>query len=77
MGFRFNGRTSQSFGLATRQTKENRMPDFTNNTVTVPGREGVFDFGETIGERKIEISCFIPPGRSDEEFLARKDEIIA
>ena len=53
------------------------MPDFTNNTVTVPGREGVFDFGETIGERKIEISCFIPPGRSDEEFLARKDEIIA
>lgn len=77
MGFRFNGKTSQSFGLATRQTKENRMPDFTNNTVTVPGREGVFDFGETIGERKIEISCFIPPGKTDEEFLARKDEIIA
>jgi predicted phage tail component-like protein len=77
MGFRFNGRTSQSFGLATRRTKENRMPDFTNNTVTVPGREGVFDFGETIGERKIEISCFIPPGKTDEEFLARKDEIIA
>ena len=53
------------------------MPDFTNNTVAVPGREGVFDFGETIGERKIEISCFIPPGKTDEEFLARKDEIIA
>ena len=53
------------------------MPDFTNNTVTVPGREGVFDFGETIGERKIEISCFSPPGKTDEEFLARKDEIIA
>lgn len=53
------------------------MPDFTNNTITVPGREGVFDFGETIGERKIEISCFIPPGKTDEEFLARKDEIIA
>jgi predicted phage tail component-like protein len=58
-------------------TKENRMPDFTNNTITVPGREGLFDFGETIGERKIEISCFIPPGKSDEDFLARKDEIIA
>ena len=77
MGFKFNGRTSQSFGLATRMTKEIRMPDFTNNTITVPGREGVFDFGETIGERKIEISCFIPPGKSDEDFLARKDEIIA
>lgn len=77
MGFKFNGKTSQSFGLATRMTKENRMPDFTNNTITVPGREGLFDFGETIGERKIEISCFIPPGKSDEDFLARKDEIIA
>jgi predicted phage tail component-like protein len=77
MGFKFNGRTSQSFGLATRMTKENRMPDFTNNTITVPGREGLFDFGETGGERKIEISCFIPPGKSDEDFLARKDEIIA
>lgn len=77
MGFKFNGRTSQSFGLATRMTKEYRMPDFTNNTITVPGREGVFDFGETIGERKIEISCFIPPGKSDADFLARKEEIIA
>lgn len=77
MGFKFNGKTSQSFGLATRMTKENRMPDFTNNTITVPGREGLFDFGETIGERKIEISCFIPPGKTDEDFLARKDEIIA
>ena len=77
MGFKFNGITSQSMELATRQTAENRMPDFTNNTITVPGREGVFDFGETIGERKIEISCFIPPGKSDEDFLARKDEIIA
>jgi predicted phage tail component-like protein len=77
MGFKFNGITSQSMGLATRQTAENRMPDFTNNTISVPGREGVFDFGETIGERKIEISCFIPPGKSDEDFLARKDEIIA
>ena len=53
MGFKFNGRTSQSFGLATRITKEYRMPDFTNNTVTVPGRDGVFDFGETGGARTI------------------------
>ena len=77
MGFKFNGRTSQSFGLATRITKEYRMPDFTNNTVTVPGRDGVFDFGETGGARTIEISCFIPPGKSDEDFLSRKDDVIA
>lgn len=77
MGFSFNGTTSRSMGIATRITTENRMPDLRNNTITMPGHEGVFDFGETIGERKIQISCFIPPGRSDEEFLALKDDIVA
>lgn len=63
-------------GIATRMTSENRMPDLRNNTVTMPGRDGVFDFGETISERKIEITCFIPPGKSDDDFLAKKDEIV-
>lgn len=76
MGFSFNGTTSQSMGLATRMTSENRMPDLRNNTITMPGHEGVFDFGATISERKIEITCFIPPGKSDSDFLARKDEIV-
>ena len=39
--------------------------------------DGVFDFGETGGARTIEISCFIPPGKSDEDFLSRKDDVIA
>ena len=77
MGFSFNGTTSQSMGLATRITTENRMPDLRNNTVTMPGHEGVFDFGETVGERKIQISCFIPPGKSDANFLDLKDEIVS
>ena len=77
MGFSFNGTTSRSMGLATRITTENRMPDLINNTVKMPGHEGVFDFGETIGERKIQISCFIPPGLSDADFLNLKDSIIA
>ena len=77
MGFSFNGTTSQSMGIATRITTENRMPDLRNNTITMPGHEGVFDFGETIGERKIQISCFIPPGKSDEDFLSLKDDIVA
>lgn len=64
-------------GIATRITTENRMPDLTNNTVKMPGHEGVFDFGESIGERKIQISCFIPPGMSDADFLDLKDSIIA
>ena len=77
MGFSFNGTASQGMGIATRITTENRMPDLTNNTVKMPGHEGVFDFGETIGERKIRISCFIPAGRSDEDFLSLKDDIVA
>lgn len=77
MGFSFNSTTSRSMGIATRITTENRMPDLRNNTITMPGHEGVFDFGETVGERKIQISCFIPPGKSDEEFLSLKDDIIA
>lgn len=76
MGFSFNGTTSQSMGLATRITKEYRMPELRNNTVTMPGRHGVFDFGETVSERKIAISCFIPPGETDAQFLSKKDEII-
>ena len=63
-------------GLATRITNEYRMPDLRNNTVTMPGRHGVFDFGETVSERKIVISCFIPPGETDTQFLAKKDDII-
>ena len=60
-------------GLATRITNEYRMPDLRNNTITMPGRHGVFDFGETVSERKILISCFIPPGKTDEQFLSKKD----
>lgn len=77
MVFSFNGTTSQSMGIATRITTENRMPDLNNNTITMPGHEGIFDFGETVGERKIQISCFIPPGKSDEDFLSLKDSIVA
>ena len=76
MGFSFNGTTSQSMGLATRITNEYRMPDLRNNTITMPGRHGVFDFGETVSERKILISCFIPPGSTDAQFLSKKDDII-
>lgn len=76
MGFSFNGTTSKSMGLATRITNEYRMPDLRNNTITMPGRHGVFDFGETVSERKILISCFIPPGKTDEQFLSKKDDII-
>lgn len=76
MGFSFNGTTSQSMGLATRITNECRIPELRNNTITMPGRHGVFNFEETVSERKILISCFIPPGKTDARFLSKKDDII-
>ena len=76
MGFSFNGITSKEMGIPTRMSIENRIPGIRNLTDTIAGRHGVFDFGETLSERQIEISCFIPPGKSDAELLALKDKIV-
>ena len=64
MGFTFNGISSKQMGIDTRMSVENRIPDIRNNTDAIAGRNGVVDFGQTIGERRIEISCLIPPGQT-------------
>ena len=76
MGFSFNGVSSKSMGIPSRMAVENRIPDIRNLTDKIAGRHGVFDFGETLSERRIEISCFIPPGKTDTELLALKDKIV-
>lgn len=76
MGFSFNGITSKEMGIPTRMSVENRIPDIRNLTDTIAGRHGVFDFGETLSERRIEISCFIPPGKTDVGLLTLKDKIV-
>lgn len=76
MGFTFDGITSKSMGIATRMTTENRIPDLRNNTITMPGKDGLLDLGCVFSERVIEITCFIPPMLSQEAFLQRKDEIV-
>lgn len=76
MGFTFNGISSKSMGIDTRMGTENRIPSPRNQAGTLAGRHGILDFGETLSEREIEVTCFIPPGRTDAGLLALKDEIM-
>lgn len=76
MGFTFNGISSKSMGIETRMAEENRIPSPRNQTDTLPGRHGVLDFGETLSEREIGITCFIPPGKTDAGLLALKDALM-
>lgn len=76
MGFSFHGKSSTSMGIPTRMSVENRIPEIRNSTDTIEGRHGIVDFGETLSERKIEISCFIPPGKTDRDLLELKDKIV-
>jgi predicted phage tail component-like protein len=77
MGFRFNGRTIPE--LRPRHTADEGKQDAgLHQQPRSPSRtRGRVRLRRDHRERKIEISCFIPPGKTDEEFLARKDEIIA
>ena len=77
MGFTFDGVASKNMGIATRMDIENRIPSLRNNTEQVAGRSGLFDFGETVSERVIDIACFIPPGNSSGGLLDLKDRIVA
>lgn len=76
MGFTFNGISSRSMGVDTRMAAENRIPSPRNQTGTLAGRHGLLDFGETLSEREIEVTCFIPPGKSDSGLLALKDALM-
>lgn len=77
MSFTFNGISSKKIGIATKMNTENRMPDLRNLTDTLVGHHGILDLGQTLSERKIEIDCFIPPGKNSVELLELKDQIVA
>ena len=76
MGFTFNGISSDEMGIKIKRDAEQRIPEVRNLTDRIAGRHGVFDFGETLSEREITLTCFIPPGKPDREFLAMKDAIM-
>jgi predicted phage tail component-like protein len=75
MGFMYNEISSDSMGIKTRMSTENRIPDIRNLTDKIAGKNGIFDFGETFSEREINIACFIPPGKTDKELQSVKDKI--
>lgn len=77
MGFSFDGTTSKSMGILTRLTTENRVPELRNQTIEIAGRNGLLDLGCSLSERVIEISCFIPPKKTWEDFLECKDSIVS
>ena len=76
MGFIFDGVSSSEMGIPSRMSVQNRIPDIRNNTDKLAGRHGIMDFGETISERKIEITCLIPPGLNAHQLLDKKDSIV-
>lgn len=76
MGFSFDGTTSKSMGILSRVDTENRIPELRNQTVEIAGRDGLLDLGCSLSERIIEISCFILPKRTWEDFLECKDRIV-
>lgn len=77
MGFSFDGTTSKSMGILTQMTTENRVPELRNQTIEIAGKNGLLDLGCSLSERVIEISCFIPPKKTWEDFLECKDSIIS
>lgn len=77
MGFSFDGTTSKSMGILTRMTTENRVPELRNQTIEIAGKNGLLDLGCSLSERVIEISCFIPPKKTWEDFLECKDSIVS
>lgn len=76
MGFTFDGTASKSMGIATRMASEHRVPELKNRTIEIPGRDGLLDLGSSFSERIIEISCLLPPKRTQADFLECKDEIV-
>ena len=71
-----NNITSSSMGIPSRMTIENRIPELRNQTGRLAGRHGLFDFGQTLSARIIEITCLIPPGKNDAALLSLKDSIV-
>ncbi|GHU38162.1 hypothetical protein FACS1894105_11640 [Clostridia bacterium] len=61
MGFTFNGVTSQSMGINARLTNWTALPPLRNSFISIPGKSGVLDFGESASERIIAVRCNIFP----------------
>lgn len=61
-GFVYDGIHSSSFDLIVTKVTRSLLPPIRENTETVPGRPGVFDFGMEFDARKISVTCYLKTG---------------
>ena len=77
MGFNFNGVTSASMGIRARLTSWQFIPAVSNNTVSIPGKAGVADFGANKLSRRISVKCGVNPTGSMSSLISRLDTLAA
>jgi len=77
MGFSFNGISSSSMGIRARLTNWQFTPAVSNNTVPIPGKAGVADFGASKLSRRISVKCGVNPTGSMSALITRLDALAA
>lgn len=75
MGFKFDGILSKDKKIKARILNWQVIQPLRNFYETVPGREGVLDFGAESAERMIEISCSIFPENNFTDLVSVLDNI--
>ncbi|MDD2394215.1 MAG: phage tail family protein [Sphaerochaeta sp.] len=73
MGFSFNGIHSSSMGIRARLTSWQFIPAVNNNTVIIPGKSGVADFGASKSSRRIAVKCGVSPTGSMSALISHLD----
>lgn len=58
-GFSFDGVHSCSYGVYLAKSPFLLLPELTNYFETIPGREGVLDYGSNYQQREIKLSCMV------------------
>ena len=61
MGFIYDGVSSQSMKIKARLTSWQALPPLRNSFVSIPGKDGIADFGSDSNERVIIVRCNINP----------------
>ncbi len=77
MGFSFSGIHSSAMGIRARLTDWQFIPAVSNNTVTIPGKSGVADFGASKSSRRISVKCGVNPTGSMTALISRLDALAA
>jgi predicted phage tail component-like protein len=77
MGFSLGGIHSGTMGIRARLTDWQFIPAVSNNTVTIPGKSGVADFGASKSSRRISVKCGVNPTGSMSALITRLDALAA